>query len=260
MSQDITRYKPEPEDDGFSNSSTSGRSRGTILKWDDQKGWRDRDGMAPPSPLLVLAIDEFLRRWKDNQLTDVRDKPLPNSDELNDAIPKTEWETDLNGKPAKPYQHHVGVYLVNLATATPYKYEASTTGAHIAYDDLKERVVAMRMIRGSRVLPVVILGDRPMKTKKWGMSSRPEFQIVGWKSPGDDTKALPTKPAPQLSGPAETPSAPATTAAPADNPAQPNQAKPKPKPPVKLADETLDAMDDVKPVTTSEIFKDEVPW
>jgi hypothetical protein len=50
----------------------------------------------------------------------------------------------------------------------------------------------------------------------------------------------------------------APPATPPSTPAQPHQAKP--KPPVKLADETLNSVSDVKAVTLSEVLKDEVPW
>ena len=117
----------------------------------------------------------------------------------------------------------------------------------------------MRALRGTRVMPVVNLSERPMKTN-FGMRTRPHFEIIDWKTPGDDAKAIPAKPAtPQLSGPAVAPAeTPPAAPRPPSNPAQPHQAKP--KPPVKLASETLDAMGDVKPVTTGEIIDDDIPW
>jgi hypothetical protein len=72
---------------------------------------------------------------------------------------------------------------------------------------------------------------------------------------------LPAEPtAPQLTGPAKAASPP-----PASNPTDQTKVSaatgPRPKASVKPADETLAKMGDVKPVTTSEIMKDdEVPW
>jgi hypothetical protein len=256
MANDITKH----DDDGFHSSPGSGRLlKGSYLKWTDTGGWIDRDGITPPSPLLAVAIDEALQRWKDNQADVIRDKPLPDPEELNSTIPKSEWEKGIDGQLRKPWAHVVIVYLVNVATGEFYTYTAPTTGAHIAYDAHKEAVITMRALRGVRVMPLVNLSERPMKTN-FGMRKRPHFEIVGWKTPGaDGDPAIPAKPAPpQLPAPAvapqETPPAPAPTT----NPAQPHQAKP--KPPVKLASETLDTMSDVKPVTVGEIMDDSVPW
>jgi hypothetical protein len=257
---EVTKY--EPEDDGFSNSQRNHRTRGFIIKWDDTNGWHDRDDMAVPSPLVVVAVDEFYRRWKNNELTDIREKPLPDLDELNAGIPIEKWEKGFDGKPAKPFSHHVGVYLVDPAKGTPYKYEANTAGAHMAFDALVEAVATMRMLRGAHVMPVVNLGERKWKSKTWGWQTRPDFEIINYKAPGGDLQAVPAKPdTPQLSGPASIePSPPPSPApsSPANTAAQPYEAKP--KPPVNLASETLSAMGDVKPVTTAEIMDDSIPW
>jgi hypothetical protein len=253
MANDLTPHEPMAADDGFHGSLNSGRLlKGSYLKWTDADHWIDRDGLTPPSPLLVVAIDEALQRWKDNKADVIRDKPLPNPEQLNSAIPQSEWERGIDGQLRKPWAHVVIVYLVNLGTGEFYTYTAPTTGAHIAYDALKEAVITMRALRGTRVMPIVGLSERPMKTN-FGMRKRPHFEIIGWKTPGEDAQAVPAKPAaPQLSGPAvASPPAPSSVI-----PA--HQAKP--KPPVKLASETLDTMGDVKPVTMGEIVNDELLW
>jgi len=268
MSNDITTYEPEPRDDGFSGSLNSGRlMKGAFLKWNDASHWQDRDGLAPPSPLLVIAINEILQKWKDGKAEIITEKPLPDPEVLNSVIPKREWQIGLDNQPQKPWKHTIVVYFVNLATGEFFTYAASTTGAHIAYDALKEAVITMRALRGRRAMPIVNLAERPMKTK-FGMKLRPHFKIIDWKIPGDDAKAVPAKPTPpQISGPfvapAETPPAPAAaTSTPMRTPApaaeQPHQAKP--KAPVTLGSETLAAMGEVKPVTSNETLNDEIPW
>ena len=255
MGNDLANQEPGGADDGFHGSLNTGRSN-NFLKWTKETSWRDRDGLAPPSPMLVFAVDEALQSWKANKPIIIRDKPLPNPDELNSAIPMSEWEKGNDGKLRKPWAHIVIVCAVDLGTGVIYKYTAPTIGAHIAYDALMESVITMRALRGTRVMPIVNLSERPMKTQ-FGMGRRPHFEIVGWETPGDDTKAVPAQPVtPQLTGPAAAPAAPAPT--PTSNPAQPHQAKP--KPPVKLANETLNTMSDVKPATTGEIVGDSVPW
>jgi hypothetical protein len=257
MANDLT-FQEEPEaDDGFHGSLNSGRlNTGNYLKWTKETGWRDRDGLTPPSPMLVLAVDEALQRWKDNKPDHIRDKPLPDTEQLNSAISQTEWERGIDGKLRKPWAHIVIVCLVDLRTGVLYKYTSPTTGAHIAYDALRESVITMRALRGTRVMPLVNLDERPMKTQ-FGMGRRPHFGITGWKAPGDDTKAVPAKPAtPQLTGPVA--ASPETQPAPAPTSTSPYQAKP--KPPVSLTSETLNAMSDAEPVTTEEILDDSVPW
>lgn len=260
MTNDLTPHEPGGiDDDGFHGSLNPNRLGNNYLKWTAAAHWVDRDGLTPPSPMLAFAIDEALRMWKANRATTIHDKPLPDLEQLNSAIPKSEWERGIDGQLRTPWEHIVIVRLVNLGTGEIYNYTAATTGAHIAYDTLKEQVITMRALRGTRVMPVVNLTERPMKTS-YGMGRRPHFEIIDWKTPGDDAKAVPAKPAtPQLSGPAVAPveTTPAAPTAPS-NPAQPHQAKP--KPPVKIASETLDTMSDVKPVTMGEIINDEVPW
>jgi hypothetical protein len=269
LTNDLVPREPEDNDDGFHGSLSSNLFRSNNhLRWTDTAHWTDRDGLAPPSPMLVFAVDEALQRWKDNKPTVIRDKPLPDIEQLNATIPQSEWEKGLDGKLRTPWEHVVIVCLIDPNTGRSYKYTAPTVGAHIAYDELHEAVITMRALRGTNVVPVVNLSERPWNTN-WGLRKRPYFDIVGWKAPGGDVSAVTAKPTPQLSGPSParakappppvSPPTPASTAGPpANNPAQPCQAKPKPA--VKLADETLATMGEVKPATMSEIVDDEVPW
>jgi hypothetical protein len=266
MSKDLTT--PNEPDDGFSASSSSRRvSRGSYLRWNDKQHWLDRDGIPPPSPLLVISVNEIVRRWVDNRTQDIVDKPLPNPDELNAAIPVSEWEL-RDGKPQPPWKHTVVVYLVNLETGETYTYAHDTVGAHIAFDLLKEAVITMRAIRGTKCMPLVHPTERPMKLK-FGMGKRPHFKIGGWKTPGEDAAAIPAHQPelPQLPRPAEAempaptepaaPAAPTAKADPISSGPQPHKAKPKAQ--VNVASETLSAMSDVKPVTSAEILDDELP-
>jgi len=252
MSNEVTPYGAGDSDDGFHGPS-SGRMTGrNYVKWNDNNSWLDRDGLPPPKPLLVVAIDEALQKWKDNKPELIRDKPLPDVDELNATIPQSEWETGIDNKPRPPWARIVIVILVNPTTAEIYNYSSPTTGARMAYDQLNEQVFTMRALRGIRVMPVVVLSEKPFKTA-FGMRKRPHFEIIGWKTPGgDDGKAIPPKPdMPQLSAP--TVAAPEPAPKPEPSPT-PNQPQPK------TADETLAAMSDVKPVTVGEVIDDVIPW
>jgi hypothetical protein len=258
MSNNVTTR--DPDDDGFGGSINSAGgdriNRGTFLKWSDSLGWMDKDGLPLPPGLLVPAIDTALQRWKDNKSQVIRDKPLPDPEELNAAIPKSEWEKGIDGQLRKPWAHIIVMYFINPATGEIYTYTSPTVGARIAYDALREATMTMRVLRGQKVVPVVNLAERPMKTN-FGMRKRPHFEIVGWKSLGGDAGGSGSTIAPQPT----TPQLEAPTAAPAKTPAAATgQHSAKPKAPVNAGGETLKAMGDVKPVTASEVLDDELPW
>ena len=173
-------------DDGFNGSFSSDRTiKGVQLVWNDAQHWRDRDGQKAPEQLLVVAIDAILQRWlrTAGKPEVIRDKPLPDPDALNSAIPIDEWETGIDGQKRPPWADTVVVYFIGPLVGCFYTFVSSTTGGLIAVDHLKESPVAgMRMLRGDRVVPLVELGERPMKTK-FGDKSRPHFNIVDWKEP-----------------------------------------------------------------------------
>jgi hypothetical protein len=267
MTNDLVVHEDE---DGFQGGlNSSGRLlKGLFLKWSESTHWIDRDGLTPPSPLLVVAIKPVLQRFKDNKVEIIDTFPLPDPKELNAAIPTSEWQIGLDGKPRPPWQHTVVVYLVNLATAQFYTYANATIGAHIAYDNLKEAVITMRALRGSKVMPLVGLAERPMKTK-FGMKTRPHFEILDWKTPGgEDSTALPNKPAPQLppaAAAAPTTATSATSTASTSTPTTPTPTPPSAqprqgKPTINLTEETVAAMGTPKPVTTDELLNDSIPF
>jgi hypothetical protein len=115
MTNDLTPREPEG-DDGFSGSLSSGLFRtNNYLRWTDTTGWTDRDGLKPPSPMLVFAVDEGLQRWKDNQPELIREKPLPDLKQLNASVPKSEWENGRYGL-RPPWEHVVIVCLIDPKT------------------------------------------------------------------------------------------------------------------------------------------------
>ena len=170
-------------DDGFNAAFSSDRTiKGTQLVWNDAQHWRDRDGLKPPAQLLVVGVDAILQRWQDGKPQVIRDKPLPDPDDLNATIPVDEWETGIDGQKRPPWADTAVVYFIDPLTGGFYTFVSSTTGGRIGVDHLKESVTGMRMLRGDRVLPLITLGERPMKTR-FGTKSRPHFEIVDWKEP-----------------------------------------------------------------------------
>ena len=256
MSANVTA---QPSDGGSPTGLPGDRvMRGTIARWASSTGWVDRDGLPLPKTMLVIGYITVLRRWKEKRPEYISEHPLPDPDVLNKAIPITEWETGLDGKPRRPWALTYVVYLVDLKTGALYTYAHDTYGAMQAYNALEEQIAVMRMLRGEHVFPIVQLEQRPWKSQQYGMLMRPHFQVVDWRASGG-TPAISPTPTPQLTGPmAVTPSAAsaakaAAAPAPAASAAPPPASATLPKSPI------LDVTKPVKPVTVAEAIADELP-
>jgi hypothetical protein len=227
---DLTRN--QDNDDGFSGSVTGGDKliKGQILRWNETNGWTDRDGLRPPEVLLGLACTDALQRWKDKKSENITTKPLPDYTALNAAIPQQEWELGIDGKPRPPWQHVYVVYLIDPTSAGFYTYLNSTIGARIAWDNLRERVITMRALRGAKVVPLVRLGHRPMKTN-FGMKHRPDFEIMDWRRLGAE-QAIGAPEQQRIAGPK----------------------------PTSAAEATLSTMKTVEVPSTAEEIADKIPW
>lgn len=177
---------PAVSDDGFDDGGDESRIiKGEIYRCVDGN-WSEKDGtpFPPGTKRIALAVAEAVQRWQDQRpIETITDKPLPNIDELNATVPVSEWECGLDGNPRPPYVRQHIVYLLDPANAAISTFINSTFGARIAVEALKDKVRMMRMLRGSRVYPVVELGRKPMKTK-FGQKLRPEFIIHDWRSLG----------------------------------------------------------------------------
>jgi hypothetical protein len=219
MTDNLTPYAP-PDDDGFNSPTGGGRLiKGIRISWNQE--WTDADGCAPPSEMLAIAIKEVLQRWQDGNPTVIATLPLPDPDVLNEAIPVNEWEIGLDNKPTPPWAHNVVVYYIDPKGGGTYTYISPTVGGHIAVDQLHEAVKTKRFLEGAQVVPLVRLSDKPMKTR-FGMKSRPHFEIVDWRSPGNGAALPPAPPPLQLqsgAAPASEPAAPEPAAAAAPAPA-----------------------------------------
>ena len=263
--------------------------RGTLLKWNEVNGYLDRDGVQPvEGPYLLWAMEDGYQRWKDQTLVDeIIDKPLPDLEQLNGAIPKSEWEPGLDGHPRPPYSHQYCVYLLDPNDGQFFTLMNSTVGMKMLWESLAERWEVMRHLRGADVIAVVNLATRPFRTAKWGIKYRPDLKILEWRKPGGgggDRLAGPVAPTPQLppaSSASSAPSAQTSTPAPAPAPmpgastsphAPPppprsaNPPAPPPPPPARPApsgeQKTTDGLaflDQVKPPTLREELNDDLP-
>jgi hypothetical protein len=239
-------------DDGFNAAFSSDRTiKGTQLVWNDAQHWRDRDGLKPPAQLLVVGVDAILQRWQDGKPQVIRDKPLPDPDDLNATIPVDEWETGIDGQKRPPWADTAVVYFIDPLTGGFYTFVSSTTGGRIGVDHLKESVTGMRMLRGDRVLPLITLGERPMKTR-FGTKSRPHFEVVDWKEPISPT--LEEEEAPKAGLP------PASEPEPVEKAGTPPRQASPPAQPTPAAKPSRRGLKDVKPASIGEAIKDNIPY
>jgi hypothetical protein len=261
--------------------------RGIRLKWDAKTGWLDQNDAQPvEGPYLLWGLEEGLQRWQNQIAEDIVDKPLPDIDKLNAAIPKSEWENDLNGNPKPPWSHQYVFYLLDPNSGQIYTYMNSTVGAKILWENLEERWTILRQLRGD-VYPVVNLSSHQFKSRRWGIVFRADLVVTDWRKIGSGPAGMLTGPTssplqlPPTSDvvPAPTETAPPASAAPAQpQPTQPQPSQPSsppsspspspsPPPPPKPAAkkqaeqaEGLAFLEKVKPPTVGEEIDDEIPW
>jgi hypothetical protein len=62
---------------------------------------------------LLRRIVAVARKKVVDRIIQWPDEALPDPDELNKAIPKSEWEEDFNGNPKGPWAKNFTVFLVN---------------------------------------------------------------------------------------------------------------------------------------------------
>lgn len=193
MSEQATKLPIPTTDDGFNDSADSDRIiQGSIIRCVDGH-WSDRDGVSfpPETKMLALATAMALQHWKNQQpiktIVKQPNKPLPDLEELNAKIPKKEWELGLDDEPRPPWVRQHIVYLLDPADAGLFTFINGTMGAEIAVDRLKSKVIWMRQLRGSNVVPLVKLDSKPMKTR-FGQKKRPEFTILDWRQLGGELK------------------------------------------------------------------------
>jgi hypothetical protein len=236
--------------------------QGTMLKSVDGR-WRDRDGLEPPSELLVVGTTRAHQCWgRDRDLLDTileqPGEPLPDVDALNAQIPREEWGVGLDGQPRPPWQLNYVVYLIDPVSAGVFTFINSTVGARIAWEKLTDAIKWKRMLHGANVAPIVKLDSRPMRTKM-GTKQRPEFTVVEWRElNGKGPTQIGSPSAPQLEYRPEPP--PAT-----QHPAGPDVIKriesaDEAAPPAKAKQKSASKIGKpVKPTTISEEIDDGLP-
>jgi hypothetical protein len=188
--------------DGFSKRRSEKRLiPGKLLKFVD--GRKTVEGQ-PVGDItyLVMDINQVGQCFHDDGMPEHffidEENPISRIDELNNNIPKKDWKIGLSGEPEPRWKLNEVVQLLDEVTGTTFTMINSTVGMRIAVEHLCSQVEITRKLRGVPMLPIVKIGSTLMKTK-FGVKSRPSFDVVGWKRLGDEHPLLKAAPAPTAS-------------------------------------------------------------
>src|SRR5262245_6656499 len=195
---EIVKHEEQRNLDGFSGfsdevegsgeqSAGSRLIQGQQIKFSLDYKWITKDGDELPKDLELVAVNvlRVKQRWgKDRSQGPLEEQvlepnqPFPDFNELNDAIPRSEWLVDLNGQPRGPWQGAFFVYFINMSSMDKYTFIANLTtiGACIAVRELADKVKWKRQFRGELVYPVVRLTDTFMNTR-FGGRQRAHFDV-----------------------------------------------------------------------------------
>jgi hypothetical protein len=153
------------------------RRRGKFLKFVDG-AWSVGGVTVPPGlKLIVRKTYSEVNHWQGGK--PVETLPDGDVDALNDKIPASKWEKDRSGNPRKPWSKAVVVELVNPSTYERYRFANNSTGAYIAYDELRDCIESRIEIEGEKADPVVELGSAMMPTRHGKDVPRPVFALTG---------------------------------------------------------------------------------
>jgi hypothetical protein len=116
--------------------------QGDLVKFTNQATWVTRGGEELSGNLELVAVNviRVVQKWADGQPIETRvlgpGEKLPNLEELNAAVPQSEWREGPDGKLRGPWEAQFLVYLLNADTAERFTYATGTTGGGIAVRDL----------------------------------------------------------------------------------------------------------------------------
>jgi hypothetical protein len=163
---------------------------------------------------ILLGLVKVVQKFVNKKLIDTIIVPtrenFPNIDKMNEAAPREEWGTDLNGKPVGPYVSVLVLKLLDALTMDRYVFVTSSTGGKIAFGDISDKIKLIRRIKGANVTAAIVCEMVRMRSQynPHGVP-RPHFRIVRYVRLGGET-ALP---------PAQTKILPPSTSAPPTTPA-----------------------------------------
>jgi hypothetical protein len=186
-----------PVDDGWAGAADEEAERlikGSLLRFHD---WRFLAGkqatvIHPGTQLIALGTVALWQRWEGGKIVEVcvraPGKLLPPREDL-EHLDAAKWEKDANGMSRDPWQNTRLVYFAHPVSAAMYTFSTSSGGGRSAVSALAGAIKRMRTAHPNAV-PVVELRAEEMRTK-FGLKSKPAFDIVGWKGVPEASPAPP---------------------------------------------------------------------
>jgi len=140
MSNDVTKTDELQIRDGFDEHDENDARliQGSILKFNPDKGHWTCDGVPwHDADLIGVNRCKAGQRWESQRpIETILDFPPCGAEkhieELNKAVPVTEWKPGPDGKPQAPYQLNYAVYALDLKSAAKYTIINSTNGMKVA--------------------------------------------------------------------------------------------------------------------------------
>jgi hypothetical protein len=209
----------DQENDGLSSFSLEqiGQHTGAfggarLLKYvTDHFVTREGETIEPSREMVVLGLKKVVQKFVGQKLVDTIVVPdgekMPDITAMNEAAPREQWGTDLNGNPVGPYVRVLVLKMLDVKTMDRFAFVTSSVGGAIAVGDLSDKTKIMRRLNGPGVAPVVSCSTTNFKTR-FSMRKRPDFRVLRWITLGDSGEGLPKpEPAKMLATPAAVPKA-----------------------------------------------------
>jgi hypothetical protein len=140
---------------------------------------------------VVTGVLAAWLKWAGGEIVDRRvtqpGQHHPKRDELPDQDEKL-WEPGLDGDPADPWKNTRYLYLVDQKTAETVTFVTDSIGGRSAVSALRDQITNMRAAH-PRAMPIVQLGSEKMKTRRFGVRSKPSFRVTGWINGADEAPA-----------------------------------------------------------------------
>ena len=167
----------EEESDGLDSFSLEqiGQRTGAfggarLLKYvTDHYVTREGEVIEPSREMIVLGLKKVVQKFVAQKLVDTIVVPdnekMPDVAAMNEAAPREEWGTDLNGNPVGPYVRVLVLKMLDANTMDRFAFVTSSVGGSIAVGDLSDKTKVMRRLNGANVTPVVSCSITNFKTR-----------------------------------------------------------------------------------------------
>src|SRR5262245_21888547 len=197
-----------------------------LLKFNDgQYITREGEVIEPSRELMVLGLKKVVQKFVNKKLVETEivpdGEPAPSIKAKNEACPREEWGTDLNGNPAGPYVLVLALKLLDENTMDRFVFVTQSKGGSIAIGDLSDKTKIIRRIKNdNNIVPIVSCRSINFPIKRLNIvKKRPDFRVLRFTKLGGSNGRLPAPETPKpiapptASTPPSTPSTPPAAAA-----------------------------------------------